>query len=517
MSFLTSRSLFVDRESPRLAAFLAGPWTTILLLAAAIAMQAAGHIDSDVSWFITFAEKTLDGATPYVDVTDPNPPAAFLALAPAVMLARALGLAVEPVVAALAFFAGFVSLAASAAILRYGAPRSREDWGLLLNAAVFLWLLAPALVFAEREHLALLALAPLLATLAARAEGGRVPRSLRIVAGLGGGLAVCFKPFFALAILLPALAVAIRERSPRLLLSLENAAAAGIFLLYGAVTLVLFPAYGDYALPLIVDVYQPARETWPRLALTLAPVNIAVLAALAIASAQGFAHPPAAPGFVVPSAARVCAFASIGFLAAFLLQGKGWMNHAYPGLALALLAWCFFTLDTHPRARAARDGRLFKFVFLPLFLAAPAMFGAARLLSDEEEHPGLRAEIARVAPAQPRLIALARQLDFGHPVTRQLGGIWVGRPNALWTASFASHLLRDAKDPAQRARLESYRRRDLAGFAEDVRAGRPDAIIVEDRETREWALKQPETAIALDGYEKTGQAEAIEIWTRRSP
>lgn len=516
MSFPTSRSLLVDRESPRLAAFLAGPWTTLLLVAAAIAQQSVGHIDCDVSWFITFAEKFLDGAVPYVDVTDPNPPAAFLALAPAVMLARALGLAVEPVVAGLTFFAGASSIALSAAIFRYGAPRSREEGGLLLNAAVFLLLLAPALVFAEREHLALLTFAPLLATLAARAEGGRVPLSLRLVAGLGGGLAVCFKPFFVLAILLPALALALRERSPRLLLSAENMAAAALCLFYGVLTLVFFPAYAHYALPVIAEVYQPARETWPRLALTIAPFNVAVLAALALASARGFAHPPAAPGFVAPSAARVCAFASLGFLAAFLIQGKGWMNHAYPGIALALFAWCFFALDGHPRARAARDGALFKFIFLPIFLAAPAMFGAGTLLGDVEEQPGLRAELARVAPAHPRLIAMARELAFGHPVTRQLGGVWVGRPNALWTASFASYLLRDATDPALRARLEAYRRQDLAGFAEDLRTGRPDAIIVEDKKTREWALEQPETANVLDGYEKTGQAGEVEIWTRRA-
>ncbi len=517
MTFSLSRSLLVDRESPRLAAFLASPWTTILLVVLAIGQQAAGHIDCDVSWFITFAEKVVDGAAPYVDVTDPNPPAAFLALAPAVALARALGLAVEPVVAGLTFFAGFLSIALSAAIFRYGAPRSREDWGLLLNASVFLLLVAPAHVFAEREHLALLALVPLLATLAARAEGGRVPRLLRVAAGLGGGLAVCFKPFFALALLLPALALAIRERSPRLLLSGENAAAAVLVLFYGAVTLVFFPAYAQNALPVIADVYQPARETWARLALTLAPFNVALLAAFALASARGFAHPPAAPGFVAPSTARVCAFASLGFLASFLLQGKGWMNHAYPGLVLALLAWSFFALDPHPRARAARDGRLFKFVFLPLFITAPAMFGAGVMLADAEEHPGLSAEIARVAPARPRLIALARELSFGHPVTRQLGGIWVGRPNALWMTSLAAYLLPGVGDPGWRARLEDYRRRDLAGFAEDVRAGRPDAIIVEDRPTRDWALAQPETAHALDGYEKTGQAEEIEIWTRRRP
>ncbi|PPD46228.1 MAG: hypothetical protein CTY15_02350 [Methylocystis sp.] len=510
--------MLAERQPARLSASLASPWTTIALVLIGVAQQIAGHLDCDVSWFLTFAEKYLDGAVPYVDVTDPNPPASFLAMAPAVLLARGFAVAVEPVAAGLVFLFAGLSIAVCGLIFRSGAARSREDWRLLLNAAVFLFFVAPALVFAEREHIALLALAPMLATLAASAEGGCVPLALRILAGLGAGVAVCFKPFFALAVALPALAAAWRERSPRLLLTAEMAAAVALCLVYGAATLALFPAYAQYALPVIVDVYQPARDAFVNLALfSLAPFHLALLAALVAVSARGFAHPPVAPGFVAPAAARICAFASAGFLAGFFLQGKGWSNHAYPGIALVLLAWCFFALDRHPRARAARDGRLFKFVFLPAFIAAPFMFGTLKVLADIEEHPGLRAEIARAAPAHPRVIVMARQLDYGHPVTRQLDGAWVGRPNALWTASLSAYLLRDVKDPAWRARLEEYRRRDLAGFTDDVRSGRPDVIVVEDKDTREWVLKQPETASVLDGYEKAGQAEEIEVWTRKAP
>ncbi|MDJ0448646.1 hypothetical protein [Methylocystis sp. JR02] len=494
-------------EGSKLEAILASPWTTLALVLIAIGQQIAGHLDCDVSWFITFAERYVDGAVPYVDITDPNPPASFLVLAPAIKLARALGLAAEPVVAGLVFFSAFLSIALSAVILRSGAPRSRKEWGLIANAAVFLLLVAPALAFAEREHLALLALAPLLATLAASAEGGRVARPLRILAGLGGGLAVCFKPFFALAIIAPALALAFRERSPRLLLTAEMATAVGVCVAYGVATLVFFPGYAHYALPVIADVYQPSRETTVNLAFrSLAPFNVALLGALFIASARG----------VAPAAVRVCAFASAAFLASFFLQGKGWMNHAYPGVVLALLAWSLFALGDDPRAKAAREGRLFKFVFLPLLIAAPFEFGAHMLWVNAEEYPGLRAAIERVAPSHPRVIAMARQLDFGHPVTRQLGGVWVGRPNALWVASFAAYLSKGAVDPERRALLQDYRRRDLAGFAEDVRRGKPDVIIVEDKETREWAIKQPECATVLDGYEKTGQSEEIEIWTRKT-
>jgi hypothetical protein len=177
---------------------------------------------------------------------------------------------------------------------------------------------------------------------------------------------------------------------------------------------------------------------------------------------------------------------------------------------LILFAWTVFALEkrTHPIS----DGRLVKFLFIPALFAAPALHGGLKQWSNEEEHPGLRAAIARVAPAHPRIAAMARDLDFGHPVTRQLEGIWIGRQSALWTSSSVAHLLPSAADPAYRARLLNYRHDDLLAFAEDVARGRPDAIIVEDQAVREWVLKQPETANALNSYERVGAAGAVEIW-----
>lgn len=495
---------------------LASPWIAALLLCAAVLQQSLGHLDGDVSWFLTFAEKYVDGAVPYVDVTDPNPPAAFLALAPAIRLARATHLAVEPVFAALVFAFALLCLALSAMILRYGPNRSRQDRGLLLNASIFLLFVVPEFVFAEREHLALLAAAPFLMLLAVSADRCSVPFWPRGVAGVGAGLAICFKPFFVLPLALPALVPALRERSPAALLTPETATACAIALAYGLVTAILFPAYVNNAIPVISEVYQPARLDAVMLAfLTLSPINALLLFSLFLVSRGGVTRPPSGSIFPASTPALVCGLASLGFLLTFFIQGKGWMNHAYPGVVLALFAWIFFLLDPETDARRAGAGRVFKFVFLPIFLAAPMLFGANKLLADEEEQPGLRAEIARVAPPHPRLVALAPDLSYGHPVTRHLAGTWVGRPNALWVSTFANHLLEKEQDPARRARLEEYRRIDLDGFAQDVRAGRPDAIIVSDPKSRDFGLNHPAVADVLGDYEKTGQAGEVEVWTRK--
>jgi hypothetical protein len=482
---------------------VSSPILTAALVIAAIVQQIVGHIDCDVSWLITLAEKYLDGQVPYVDVTEPNPPAAFLSLVPAVLIARILRTPVEPVVAALVFVAAGVSIHLTGHALHRGRTRSLEEWGALRNGAIFLFLITPEIAFAEREHLALLTMIPMLAVMAVGAQGASMSLGLRLIAGAGAGLAICFKPYFALAIISPAVAIAWRERSLRRLFPIEMWMVLAVAALYGAAILIFFPSYLS-ALPLIVDAYAPARDSWADLALhTLLPLHLALLAGFAVAAFIVHGAPPLA---------SVAAWASAGFLASFLIQGKGWINHAYPGVALILFAWIAFALEQRTHRISAG---LAKFLFIPALVAAPALHGGVEQWSNEEEHSGLRAAIARVAPAHPRLIAIARQMDFGHPLTRQLDGSWVGRASALWVSSNVGRLLPTASDPAYRARLLAYRHQDLSVLAEDVAGGRPDIIIVEDPVLRQWVLHQPETADVLNPYARAAAAGAVEIWTRK--
>ena len=142
--------------------FLASPLLTVALLVVAIAQQACGHIDSDVSWFLTLAEKFLNGQFSPNDMVDPNPPIAILSLVPAFPLAQLLHAPVEAVLVALVLVFALLSIGLSGYILRLGAERDVIERGLLLNGAIYLLLATPALIFAQREHLALLAMAPML-------------------------------------------------------------------------------------------------------------------------------------------------------------------------------------------------------------------------------------------------------------------------------------------------------------------------------------------------------------------
>ena len=496
-----------------LARILSSRWLGLAFMAAAVASQSLGHHNGDNSWLFTVAEKTLNGARPYVDVIESNPPAAFLFHAPAIVLARAVHVSVEFAASALVFAWCVACIAFSGFILRRARLVADAESGFPLNAAIFAFAFLPGFSFAEREHIACLLVLPMLATLAARATDRAPGMPASIVAGLIAGGAMAIKPHFALAIVLPALYLIARRRSLAPAFAPEMLAAlVAVIANVGAIWF-FFPDYFVIA-PATFDVYVPLREPWSYLLLeTWFLLNIILLATLPVA----FGRASLAPRVAIP------ALASAGFGIAYLIQGKGWVNHGLPGDELAFMAVAMglaptfgATSEAARTAAWSRVRRAVLFVFMPLMLSAPILFGVFLPLTGFEEYKGLTAAVARHAPPHPRVIALSPRLDVGHPLTRRLGGEWVGRPNAIWLMVF-SRMFLDAGwgDAAKRARYEAYIDRDARGFREDVAAGHPDIVLVLDDPRIETAMKHPDIAAAMADYAPVESADGVAIWTRK--
>ena len=480
---------------------------TAFLVVAAVIQQAVGHLNGDDSWFLTFAEKYRDGLVPYIDISDPNPPAAFLAYLPAIVLGRAFAVAPELIVAILTFFGAGASILLAGAILRRAnLLRPAETWSALAIAAYVL-MFVPAFCFAEREHIALIAMLPVVAVGAARISGGDVSRADAVLAGVGCGLACAFKPYYLLPAACILLCGAVARRRPGLLLAPEIFATAAVVLVYVIVIFAFFPAYVSAGLPLIIDVYAPLRDRLPHiLASPLFLTNFLLLLALFLASRLRQFEPRM----------LVLAAASTGFLLSFLIQGKGWMNHAYPGVALALLASASF-LSMPSEANGRRLRRSFAlFVFVPALCLAPFLFGTMKDFGDGEEYAGLTDAVRRVAPAHPSIAALAEQLDVGHPLVRRLGGTWIGHQNCLWVSWGVRYLLgQGLASPAERGRLLEHMRKDEEVFAEDINLGQPDILLVESPQLESWARKQPALGAIFQDYAEVGKIGGIGIWRRR--
>lgn len=496
----------LEKAAPDLLRILSGGPVAALIVAAAVLQQSLAHMDADNSWLITVAEQVSKGAIAYDDIQESNPPLAFLVYMPAVYAARILGFRPEAWVVVEILCLTFASMAICARILRQGGALAADETSLWRNAALFVFLIAPQFGFAEREHFAALFCAPLVAAAIVRAGAGNVGLLLALLAGFGGGLALCLKPYFAAGIGAAALASAMQRRAPRLLFAPEYLATAIVFLAYLGVVAVVFPRFYEIMMPLGVEVYAPARRGLVEM-LTMLPflAHAGLLAGLVYAGTRiGFG--PRAPVLIAVSA---------GFLFTYVFQGKGWFNHAYPATVFAVFATLAMWRD---RAQHADAAAFAKYCVLPVFVCAPFFAGPSMALPGAEEYPGLVAAIRANAPERPRIAVLAEQLDVGHPAVRLVDGTWVGRRNAIWVNNCVQHILATTQvDPQKKARLEEFARLDRVILAEDVARGRPDVILVESAALRGWAGRQKELAGLLDGYRKAAEAGGVEIWSRAAP
>ena len=301
----------------------------VAILAVAVVERHCVIGNADVTWLITACEKLLDGQRLYVDVFELNPPAAIFLYLPAVALARTLGLDPQIVVDAQVFLAAVLSLAVASRIVRCCRLLDGTHGWLIAAFVLAALTILPAQTFGQREHLALIAVLPVVATLTARAEDARPPLWSILVAGLGAGATVCIKPYFVLAIGLAAGAAALQRRSWRVLFAPELRIAGLVAIVYAVCTIVFYRPFFTDLMPVLTDVYLPVRL--PLLKLLIgAPVALwsaALMIVLILRRGAGPRRPLA-----------VVLAASAGFAAAYLIQGKGWPYHSLPMLALVLIA-----------------------------------------------------------------------------------------------------------------------------------------------------------------------------------
>jgi hypothetical protein len=462
----------------------------IAVVVAAIALHKVTLANVDVSWFITIAEKWLDGQRLYVDFVDVNPPASmFLYVVPA-LLARLFGLTAEFTVDALVFLAAGLSLWLAARILlatKLLAPG--QAWAAAALAAIAIMII-PAHAFAQREHIALIAFLPALAVTAVRAKGVTPNWQMVIVAGLCAGVAATIKPQFATAQLCTAAAAVLCVRSWRVVFALENWIAAALLAAYAVLMLLIYPRFFTEVLPSVMAGYIPIKEEFFSFILHAAlPLWAAMLLLIARLKRGAVFAPP----FCVLLAA------SVGFAISYIVQQKGWPYQSYPMLALALMALAFAVVDRDTADNQSGQSSRLVAGATAVLMAVVTFFW----MNIAVDRSAVAAAIRKIKP-HPTMLALSADISIGNPITRQVGGVWVGRPCALWlTLGVESRRANETLDAQTDAELKAYAKADRVMLTEDIARHKPDVILVQlmkDIDWLGWARSDPALAGLLQSY-----------------
>lgn len=485
----------------------AGLWGSMALLAvlaAAIAMRHVVAANTDVSWLLIAGERWLDGQRLYSDIIETNPPMAVLVYVPAILIARALEISAEIVVDGLVFLAIALSLLITALILRTSSALTpSQRWPLAIVAFAVLALL-PAQTFGQREQIATIELMPALALLALRVQREAPERWSIAVAGLGIGLALAFKPHFALAVLASAIVAALYLKSWRIIVAAEHIIAAVIVIVYGACTVAFFPDYVTVIVPLVRDVYTVSLPFSVIFARPVVPLwAITFIATLMLKRDKE-----------VDGTLAIILAASCGLAIAYLVQRKGFPYHAYPMMALILLGLGYAVTSRDGMVVTSRSWRASCTVgWLALFGSAMIWFNQAL------DARVLQQAVARLGLQHPSIIAISGNAGFAHPLTRAVGGVWASREQMLLVASRDNYLRETGPaDQPILAVLAPYAHRERQWLIDDIRNHKP-AILLVDKASDDWEgwlRASPELAALLHDYTRVDTVMGVDIYLRHS-
>ena len=316
---------------------------TGLVFLVAILLRQAVPLNTDVSWLLVVCERMLDGQHLYRDIIEINPPMAAFAYLPGVALARVLGVDPRHVIDAQLLLLVAASLFAVSRILRLSPSLAPLNWGPLAIWAAAVVTILPMHVFAQREHMAMLTFLPALAVYALRSNREPLPLWAILIAGVGAGITLAFKPFFTVPAAFCILFAAIRSRSWLTLLAPENIIAAVLVISVSAGTYVFYPEYFTVTYPLVRDTYL----SWSMPASVIFLNDATLVFAIAIVSVLLARQNRTSDPLLL-----VTVLAAAGFAISFFLQRRGWAYHSYPMIAVALLAMGYALTAERDRARA---------------------------------------------------------------------------------------------------------------------------------------------------------------------
>ena len=451
----------------------------VLLTAASATAIASAWLNHDVGWYLHMASVWIDGGIMYQDVIDTNPPLIVWLTAVPVLLGRLLHLPLPATFKVLMFVAAIGSIGAAAVIIRRLVATVGCS-GLVISVFAFLLLPFVRSDFGQREHIAVLLVAPYVFASTARVMGRSLTGRHEIPLGILAGLGFALKPHFLLVwVVLEAWTALAGPRSQRRRLRPGALSVGGTVLLYGLLVVVLFPQYGTVAAE-VIRVYGGLNAS-PAQLLRLTELRVWLLALLAVTMVR-----------LPPERLKACLtifVTTTGFLVAALAQRKGWAYHLYPfnvfaGLHFGLLLAA--VLESHATAVAVvRGGRR---TILAGVLAALVVVGwryvpETSAPSGVHQVEALHRLVVDEGAESLAVLSMRTILFPAFPIVNYTGTRWVMRHHSLWflPGLYAAELTSGSGQMAYRsmAGMDRLERKYFDQVVEDLCARPPRLLVVE--------------------------------------
>lgn len=478
-------------------------WALAALALATWAAMRALPLHHDVHWQFWVARQVLHGAELYRDIYEVNPPLWFWSAMPIVALGDALRvdplrLLVPLVLAGAAFAAWLVGQAGE-----WSSPRRR----MVAMAATF-WMLAilPTPDFGQRDPLSLIGAVAWAALIALRARGRAVALPVVLAAALTGSFGFALKHYYALIPVMLELWLWRQDRARWRAIRLETVV-LGLFAAGYALALPVFAgAYLTRLLPMIRLAY--GVFTGPSRDLLHGPwvggwICVACWLVLDARIWKNRWHPVVAAQLIV----------ALGYLAAYLLQAKGWHYQAVPATSALALVLALRVADSAWRRSPALLSGL---IVLIAIAGNPVEIGPYI----NTIRPGVEPLVADVAPGEAMLV-LGPDPMWAWPLFEERGFRWPSRYYAYWPIPAIAAAEAKGQVPAALAQLAAETR---AEATLEMRCSAPAMLLIERHsrypaqpasfDERGFFLRDPAMRAYLSAHYRQA-APSADLWVYR--
>ena len=288
-------------------------------------------------------------------------------------------------------------------------------------------------------------------------------------------------------------------------------AAMATGLVYGAVVLILYPAYLERAVPLAIALYGATDVPFSAMLSDNFPVMLGEAAVLLLWWTTR--RTSREQGLIL----TLGAFAIASTLVCFM-DGKNWFYHRIPATTATTLALLCWTAAVLRRPAPARRAQL-----VPLLLSCAAFltFGIAAI---ERLKPQVALACAPELSTEARVeklirreraktyVAFSEWIGLGFPVVNNTGVVWASRFDLMW--ALKGELWRSRFDPAA-AKEWPVRR----WVTRDFVAVCPDLAVVDTRESLNYiavlSASEPEFAAAWSQYRQIAAFDGLRVFKRQ--